>query len=112
MKRLIYTLCILVSCLCTSEAKIPTERKIRLTDNWLYLRGDIGNIWEAVRPAIPQQPDCLTASQRLALSVITGGFTSGDTSCSPSVSISTILHTFPPAVSSSDIAATVPDTDE
>ena len=53
MKRLIYILCILIGCLATSEAKVPAGHKIRLTDNWLYLRGDIGNIWEAVRPASP-----------------------------------------------------------
>ena len=53
MKRLIYTICLLVACLSTAGAKVLTEHKTRLTDNWLYLRGDIGNIWEAVRPASP-----------------------------------------------------------
>ena len=34
-------------------AKVPSMDKIRLTDNWLYLKGDLGGIWEAVRPAAP-----------------------------------------------------------
>ena len=49
MKRLIYTLCLIIGCATLSEAKVLTGHKTRLTDNWLYLRGDIGNIWEAVR---------------------------------------------------------------
>jgi beta-galactosidase len=38
-------------------AKVPTNRKIRLTENWKYLSGDIGNIWEAVRPAEVGSPE-------------------------------------------------------
>lgn len=40
-------------CLFQAEAKVPAETKTRLTEGWLYLRGDIGNIWEAVRTANP-----------------------------------------------------------
>ena len=43
MKRLIYTICLLVACLSTAGAKVLTEHKTRLTDNWLYLRGESGN---------------------------------------------------------------------
>lgn len=42
MKRLIYTLCLIIGCATLSEAKVLTGHKTRLTDNWLYLRGDIG----------------------------------------------------------------------
>lgn len=35
------------------NAKIPSQHKIRLTSNWEYLKGDLGSIWEAVRPAVP-----------------------------------------------------------
>lgn len=32
-------------------AKVPTTcHKIRLKDNWEFLRQDVGNIWELVRP--------------------------------------------------------------
>ncbi|MDR1809846.1 MAG: DUF4982 domain-containing protein [Prevotella sp.] len=34
-------------------AQINYEKKVRLTDGWLFLREDIGNIWEAVRPSKP-----------------------------------------------------------
>ena len=40
MKRLIYTLCLIIGCATLSEAKVLTGHKTRLTDNWLYLRGD------------------------------------------------------------------------
>lgn len=41
----------------TLYAKVPVQQKVRLTDNWVFLRQDIGNIWEAVRPAKPGQPE-------------------------------------------------------
>lgn len=53
MKRLIYTLCLIIGCATLSEAKVLTGHKTRLTDNWLYLRGDIGNIWKQCVPPLP-----------------------------------------------------------
>ena len=41
------------------EAKVPTTQKQRLNEGWLFLRGDIGNIWEAVRPAVEGNPEFL-----------------------------------------------------
>jgi len=38
-------------------AKVPAQEKIRLTDNWEFLKGDLGGIWEAVRPASPGNPE-------------------------------------------------------
>lgn len=39
-------------------AKVPTTyNKIRLTDNWEFLRQDVGNIWELVRPVKKGQPE-------------------------------------------------------
>ena len=39
-------------------AKVPvTGNKIRLTDNWEFLRQDVGNIWELVRPIKKGQPE-------------------------------------------------------
>lgn len=32
------------------RAKIPTSHRVRLTQQWEYLQGDLGNVWEAVRP--------------------------------------------------------------
>ena len=41
------------------DAKVPTTKKQRLNEGWLYLRGDIGNIWEAVRPAAEGAPEAI-----------------------------------------------------
>lgn len=39
------------------DAKVPVTQKIRLTDNWEFLRQDLGSIWEAVRPVKAGQPE-------------------------------------------------------
>jgi len=39
------------------EAKVPVKQKIRLTDNWEFLKSDLGGIWEAVRPASIGAPE-------------------------------------------------------
>ncbi len=41
----------------TLDAKIPSTQKQRLNEGWLFLRSDIGNIWEAVRPAADGAPE-------------------------------------------------------
>lgn len=41
----------------TLLGKVPVQHKTRLNDNWSFLRQDIGNIWEAVRPIKPGQPE-------------------------------------------------------
>lgn len=39
-------------------AKVPaTKHKVRLTDHWAFLRQDVGNIWELVRPVKAGQPE-------------------------------------------------------
>jgi beta-galactosidase len=39
-------------------AKVPTTyNKIRLTDNWEFLRQDVGNLWELVRPVQKGKPE-------------------------------------------------------
>jgi beta-galactosidase len=48
-------------------AKIPANQKIRLTDNWKYLRGDIGNLWEAVRPASTGSPESVPLWESVSL---------------------------------------------
>lgn len=32
------------------KAKIPANHRVRLTQQWEFLQGDLGNVWEAVRP--------------------------------------------------------------
>jgi beta-galactosidase len=41
------------------------ENKIRLTDKWEFLKGDLGGIWEAVRPAKIGDPECLPIGEKL-----------------------------------------------
>ncbi|MDR2037806.1 MAG: DUF4982 domain-containing protein [Bacteroidales bacterium] len=47
---------LLLGCI-TIDAKVPATRKIQLNEDWWFLRGDIGNIWEAVRPAAAGSPE-------------------------------------------------------
>ncbi|MCL2650233.1 MAG: DUF4982 domain-containing protein [Candidatus Azobacteroides sp.] len=39
------------------KAQINYSEKIRLTNNWEFLRGDLGSIWEAARPAAKGDPE-------------------------------------------------------
>lgn len=48
-------------------AKIPVQHKTRLIENWQYLREDIGNIWEAVRPVKSGQPEAQPIWQSVKL---------------------------------------------
>lgn len=58
MKRFILLLVIACFAAGTFQAKVPaTDNKIRLTDNWEFLRQDVGNIWELVRPVKKGQPE-------------------------------------------------------
>ena len=49
-----------IGCLAAANvcAKVPaTHHKIRLTENWEFLRQDVGNIWELIRPVKKGQPE-------------------------------------------------------
>lgn len=56
--------CFVLFCLCFVSmdlcAKIPVakDKKIRLIENWQFLKGDVGNVWELVRPVRKGQPEC------------------------------------------------------
>lgn len=58
MKRFILLLVVCCFVVGGFYAKVPTTyNKIRLTDNWEFLRQDVGNIWELVRPVKKGQPE-------------------------------------------------------
>lgn len=58
MKRFILLLVIYCFVVGDFYAKVPTTyNKIRLRDNWEFLRQDVGNIWELVRPVKKGQPE-------------------------------------------------------
>ena len=67
MKRLIINLIFIVFCIGGIKAKVPSTQKIRLIDNWEYLKGDLGGIWEAVRPVSPGNPETVPLWQQVRL---------------------------------------------
>ena len=58
MKRFILLLVMCCYVAGNMYAKVPTtDNKIRLTDNWEFLRQDVGNLWELVRPVPKDKPE-------------------------------------------------------
>ncbi len=56
----------MVLCGCL-HAKTPVQFKKRLTDDWVFLRQDIGNLWEAVRPYKSGNPEEYPLWQKVTL---------------------------------------------
>lgn len=67
MKKLLFILSIILLPTGFLSAKIPVGGKIRLSDGWSFLRQDIGNIWEAVRPARAGQPETVPLWESVTL---------------------------------------------
>lgn len=59
--------CLFLFCCLGTAAKVPSKQKIRLTENWEYLKGDLGGIWEAVRRAAPGSPEAVPTWQKVTL---------------------------------------------
>ena len=57
ISRNLCILIILLSIVGQSSAQINYPTKKRLNENWLFLRTDLGSIWEAVRPAAKGAPE-------------------------------------------------------
>lgn len=53
MKKIVLVTCIFLAGSAMLSAGVPSEHRIRLTEDWQFLRGDLGSIWEAVRPTKP-----------------------------------------------------------
>lgn len=66
MKNTLFT-CLFLFCCFSMAGKVPSGQKIRLTENWEYLKGDLGSIWEAVRPASPGSPEAVPLWQKVTL---------------------------------------------
>ncbi|WP_370861176.1 glycoside hydrolase family 2 TIM barrel-domain containing protein [Parabacteroides faecis] len=66
MRNILYT-CLFLFCCFSMTGKVPSKQKIRLTENWEYLKGDLGGIWEAVRPASPGNPETVPVWQKVTL---------------------------------------------
>ena len=41
----------------TAKVPVTQSQKLRLTDNWEFLRQDVGSVWELVRPMKAGQPE-------------------------------------------------------
>jgi Beta-galactosidase/beta-glucuronidase len=60
---------LLLICFCSVQlyARVPSNSKIRLTDNWEFLKQDVGGIWEVVRPAVPESSETVPLWTRVTL---------------------------------------------
>lgn len=66
MRNILFS-CLFLFCCFSMAGKVPSKQKIRLTENWEYLKGDLGGIWEAVRPASPGNPETVPVWQKVTL---------------------------------------------
>lgn len=67
MRQFVCTCLLFCMAVLSGGAKVPSPHRIRLTDGWEYLRGDLGGIWEAVRPAAPGSPEAVPRWQPVTL---------------------------------------------
>ena len=65
--KYLFVACLLCLSVLSAVAKVPAMNKIRLTNNWEYLKGDLGGIWEAVRPAAPGSSEAVPIWQPVTL---------------------------------------------
>lgn len=65
--KYLFVSCLLWLSVLSAVAKVPSMNKIRLTDNWEFLKGDLGGIWEAVRPAASGSPETVPFWQPVTL---------------------------------------------
>jgi Beta-galactosidase/beta-glucuronidase len=49
------------------QAQINYSHKIRLNDNWEFLKSDLGNVWEAVRPASIGSPEMVPIWEKVTV---------------------------------------------
>jgi beta-galactosidase len=67
MKKNISLGMIILGLVMTNWLYAQQENKIRLNDNWKFLKGDIGGIWEAVRPVKQGNPESLPLWEKVTL---------------------------------------------
>lgn len=68
MKR-IHTLFTIMVCCCAMQlqAIVPSTNKIRLTEGWEFIRQDMANAWEVMRPARKGQPESVPLWTKVTL---------------------------------------------
>lgn len=57
MKKLFTIIIMVSSCAMQIQAGIPSTKKIRLNEGWEFIRQDMANAWEVMRPIRPDQPE-------------------------------------------------------
>lgn len=66
-KRIIHNLIIIILSI-SGCLNAQTENKIRLNENWKFLKSDMGSPWEAVRPIVkPGNPECVPVWEDITL---------------------------------------------
>ena len=65
LRRIAACCAILAGLLYSSMA--AAQQSIRINQQWEFLKGDLGGIWEAVRPAAPQSPESVPLWQPVTL---------------------------------------------
>ena len=68
--KYLFVACLLYLSVLSAVAKVPAMNKIRLTNNWEYLKGDLGGIWEAVRPAAPGSSEAVPSGSLLRCLIV------------------------------------------
>jgi beta-galactosidase len=67
MKRTITTCLIILGLSLTSYIGAQNGNSTRLNDNWKFVRGDLGGVWEAVRPVKAGNPESLPLWENVTL---------------------------------------------
>ena len=67
MKRFFSTCILLIGLSLANILNAQQENKIRLNDNWKFLKGDLGGIWEAVRTFKAGDPESVPLWQDVTL---------------------------------------------
>lgn len=67
LQHFIISIIVLFSSISILSANTPAGQKIQLTDNWLFLKSDLGGIWEAVRPVAPESPESVQIWEEVKL---------------------------------------------
>ncbi|MDR0543522.1 MAG: glycoside hydrolase family 2 protein [Dysgonamonadaceae bacterium] len=64
--RFIFILCLFFSRI-SLFGQVNYPSKIRLNSDWEFLKGDLGNIWEGVRPVKPDDPEAVPVWEKVSL---------------------------------------------
>ncbi|WP_321333906.1 glycoside hydrolase family 2 TIM barrel-domain containing protein [uncultured Bacteroides sp.] len=67
MKKLLTIIIMACSCAMQLQAVVPSSKKIRLNDGWEFIRQDMANAWEVMRPVRTDQPESVPLWSKVTL---------------------------------------------